>query len=453
MVRGLIVAAGAAAALSSTPPAFGAGWLPHPSDATWTYQWVDSIHSPTPTKEKVTVREQRGTTFILDWTTNELGNPTGAVSGAGLMYFQDTTAGLVEPDPGWQSTAPPPSFPVLCAQPTRCGNSLASTLYQLVWGTRAPVLAEPVVAGATWTSRGGAEGEVMSFSQYRGRETITVPAFTVPVVAAKVRTDITHTGALGDPYGSGVRTVWWVYGVGPVRIVFEHSGGAEAPVTTAELVSTNQSARMPPSDENYFPLNVGTKRRYRWTNSKHLRQPSIQELSIAESINNSARFDVKHIRGPIRVAGTYGFSLRTDGLTNIFAATRVASLAKFPPLGPRFVPQNRRRRFFTPFDLMTYGLNPVLQAHPAAGQAWSAKAPSRDFSTFGVTGGTRVLGMRTVRVPAGTFSALAVRSTLRQAKFPFGSGTRTSYFVAGKGLVKLVFRHADGSTSTVELLR
>jgi hypothetical protein len=37
--------------------------------------------------------------------------------------------------------------------------------------------------------------------------------------------------------------------------------------------------------------------------------------------------------------------------------------------------------------------------------------------------------------------------------FKFGSGTRTSYFAAGKGLVKLVFRHGDGSTSVVELVR
>ena len=34
-----------------------------------------------------------------------------------------------------------------------------------------------------------------------------------------------------------------------------------------------------------------------------------------------------------------------------------------------------------------------------------------------------------------------------------GSGTRTSYFVSGRGLVKLVFRHKDRSTSVVELLR
>jgi hypothetical protein len=46
-----------------------------------------------------------------------------------------------------------------------------------------------------------------------------------------------------------------------------------------------------------------------------------------------------------------------------------------------------------------------------------------------------------------------VRSTLRQTGHRFGSGSRTSYFAAGVGLVKLTFRHADGSTSTVERTR
>jgi hypothetical protein len=46
-----------------------------------------------------------------------------------------------------------------------------------------------------------------------------------------------------------------------------------------------------------------------------------------------------------------------------------------------------------------------------------------------------------------------VRSTLAQQGFPFGSGVRTSYFAPGKGLVKLVFAHRDGSTSVVQLLR
>lgn len=102
---------------------------------------------------------------------------------------------------------------------------------------------------------------------------------------------------------------------------------------------------------------------------------------------------------------------------------------------------------------MTFGFNPILTAYPAAGDSWSATKPSRDFSIYGVTGETRVLGVHAVTVPAGTFQALVVRSTLVQAGFPYGSGTRTCWFAPGKGLVKLVFAHGDGSISTVELLK
>ena len=60
--------------------------------------------------------------------------------------------------------------------------------------------------------------------------------------------------------------------------------------------------------------------------------------------------------------------------------------------------------------------------------------------------------MQKVKVPAGTFKALVVTSTLTQPGFPFGSGTRTMWFAPDKGLVKLVFKHGDGSVSTVELI-
>ena len=45
-----------------------------------------------------------------------------------------------------------------------------------------------------------------------------------------------------------------------------------------------------------------------------------------------------------------------------------------------------------------------------------------------------------------------MRSVLKQQGFPFGSGTRTSWFAPGRGLVKLVFKHGDGSVSTVQLI-
>ena len=443
LVVALFAAAPAAAPASS--------WFPHPADASWTYAWSNSAHAATPTKEKVTVKEQKDNAFVLEWTTQNLDNPSGAVTSQGLMAFQDTTSGLVNTD--WQSTPPPSHFPILCATVTRCGNSLAGTLYLLIWGNRAPTLVSPLLAGSTWASRGGAEGDVTSVSRYVGREPVKVPAFEGPVIAAKVRTDVTQAGALGDPFGSGVRTVWWVFGVGPVKVVFEHAGGADAPTTTSELQSTSLQPVMPPPDANFFPLIKDRKVRYRWTNTKHLRQASVQEFHVEESVNNSARVAVKHVSGPIRVAGSYGFTLRTDGITNIWGATQAASKARFPALGPRGVPAAQRRHFFTPYDLMVFGTNPILPAYARAGDRWAVKVPSRDYSVFGATGSTRILGTRTVRTPAGRFSALAVESTLRQAGFPFGSGTRTSYFVAGRGLVKLVFRHGDGSVSTVDLVR
>ena len=74
---------------------------------------------------------------------------------------------------------------------------------------------------------------------------------------------------------------------------------------------------------------------------------------------------------------------------------------------------------------------------------------SSDFDVYGVTGTSRVVGVQRVTVPAGTFDALVVRSTLNQPGFPWGSGVRTSWFAPGKGLVKLVFQHGDGSVSNV----
>jgi hypothetical protein len=61
--------------------------------------------------------------------------------------------------------------------------------------------------------------------------------------------------------------------------------------------------------------------------------------------------------------------------------------------------------------------------------------------------------MQTVHVPAGTFRALVVRSTLTQQRYSFGSGIRTCWFAPGEGLVKLVFAHRDGSVSTVVRLK
>lgn len=426
-------------------------WWPHPEDGTWTYQWTDSLYNTSPTKEKVTVKEQKGKSWVVSWTTKDVGNPDDYLLSFGDMAFQETTAGIINTD--WASNPPPPDFPILCPQIGGCNNSLASTMYYLIWGSRSPVLAAPLLQGASWQGVGGAQNDVSSTSNYEGTEMVKVPAFPDGVLAAKVRTETTQAGALGDPYGSGVRTVWWVFGVGPVKMVFEHAGGSDAPVTTSELQETNLAAKAPPADVNYFPLTKGLKLRYRLTNTRYVKTPSIQEVVVDEVVNSSARLTARHLKGPIKVAGSYGFTTRTDGVTNIWGQTKAATAIKFPPLGPKALPKDKRRHFFTPLDLMNFGFNPILTAYPAAGQTWGSKNPSRDFSTFGVNGSARVLGIQKVKVPAGTFDALVVQASLNQPGFKFGSGTRTSYFVSGKGLVKLVFRHGDRSVTTVELLK
>ena len=179
----------------------------------------------------------------------------------------------------------------------------------------------------------------------------------------------------------------------------------------------------------------------------------VEKFVVDAAANGSARFTVASVSGPIKVAGAYGYTSTTAGLANIWGTVKAASIAKLPKLGPASLPAKKRRHFFTPFDLMNFGFEPILPAYPAAGTSWSGHASGIAYSVFGVTGATRVLGLQTVTVPAGTFRALAVRSTLVQKGFPFGSGTRTAWFAPGRGLVKLVFQHGDGSVSDVELLR
>ena len=449
-MRGVLVVLAAVAAASLAAPSYAGGWLPHPADATWTYQWTDSVYQTTPTNENVTVKSTSGSSFTLAWDTNGAGTPDAPQS-SGTVSFQDTNSGILNTD--WTSTPPPPTFPILCSSQAQCGNSLASALYNLIWGSRAPLLFEPLLQGTSWNTTGGAANDVTSQNDYLGTEQITVPAFDQPVTAAKIQSTITQAGALGDPYGSGVRTTWWVYGVGPVKIVFQHAGGTGAPVTTAVLQSTNQTAQPPPFDANYFPLQAGLKGKYRWTNKRYFTKPEVESYNVDQAANDTAIVKVQSVSGPMKVAGAYQFTTRIDGVTSVASATKAASLAKLPPLGPRSLPTAKRRHFFTPFDLMTYGFSPLIQAYPTAGDTWSSDPNSRDFDVYGVTGSSRIVGVQKVTVPAGTFEALVVTSTLSQPGFKFGSGTRTMWFAANRGLVKLVFRHGDGSVSTVELLK
>jgi hypothetical protein len=367
---------------------------------------------------------------------------------AGTLDLQHTDAGLV--NLSYQSTPPPLVFPILCASASDCGNSLAAAAHLLIWGSRSPVLAEPLLRRSRWGARGGADNDVVSDNRYGGRERVTTPAFPAGIEAAKVESRITQAGAIGDPFGSGVRTVWWVRGVGPVKIELRHAGGE---LSRAELQSTNLAPLALPSDVSLMPLNRGDTATFRWRNNRHMRRWSVQRFSVSEVVNNTSQVAVTHVSGPIAVAGSYVLSTRLSGITLISGATRAATRAKFPRLGPRGAPAADRLHFFTPYDLMVYGFNPIVPVGAAKGATWRSSRHGRDWKLFRVSGASRVTGTQRVRTPAGTFETTVVRSTLKQRGYRFGSGVRKSFFAAGKGLVKLKFRHRDGSVSTVQRQR
>jgi hypothetical protein len=444
LAAALVLAAASPAVADLNDPADQ--WLPSSDGAEWVYRWSNSDYQPAPRTEKYTVQSRNGTAFRLRW--DEQGAGPYDTPSSGTIDFRYTDAGLVNLN--YQSTQPPPQFPILCASATSCGNSVAGAMYLLIWGTRSPTLAEPLLAGTRWNSLGGAGNDVASASRYVGHEKVVVPAFPKGVDAAKVEAQITQAGAVGDPFGSGVRTVWWVRGVGPVKMSMRHAGGE---LSSAELASTNLKPLALPADANLLPLNNGDVVRFRWRNSKHMKAWATQDFTVSAVVNASAQVDVKRVSGPINVAGAYTLSTRLSGVTSLSATTQAATRAKFPPLGPRSAASADRRRFFTAYDFMTYGFGPVVPVYAKTGQTWRSSRDSRDWKIFGVTGKSTVLRPVKVRVKAGRFKAVPIRSTLTQRGFPFGSGTRTAYFAPGKGLVKLVFKHKDGSVSTVERVK
>ena len=303
-------------------------WFPRSDGASWTYAWDNTTYQPDARRERYDLTARSGRSFRLSWA--EVEPPPGETPSQGTMDFQQTDAGLINTDYG--STPPPARFPVLCASANGCGNSLSGALYQLIWGTRSPVLAEPLVQGTQWSSLGGANNDVASSNRYDGRQRVTVPAFPQGIEAAVVRSEVSQAGALGDPFGTGVRTVWWVRGVGPVQIEFRHASGE---TSTARLDATNLQPLPLPSDENLLPLNKGETGTFRWRNSRHMKQWSTQRYVVSEVVNNSARVDVKHVRGPIRVAASYALATRISGTTLLSASTRATLKAKFPALGPK----------------------------------------------------------------------------------------------------------------------
>jgi hypothetical protein len=101
-----------------------------------------------------------------------------------------------------------------------------------------------------------------------------------------------------------------------------------------------------------------------------------------QAANGTAIAKFSSASGPMKVAGAYQFTTRLDGVTSVASATKAASLVKLPPLGPSALAADKRRHFFTPFDLMTFGFG-CAAGVPDARHDVVVRAQNRDFAVTG----------------------------------------------------------------------
>ena len=215
------------AAFVVVPNGLAAGWLPHAADATWTYKWTDSVYSPTPTTEKRDGQGHEGRDVHARVDDRRVEQPR--------RRGQHHRPGRLPGDerrPRQHRLDEQRSAAVVARALCHARGLPQRAFERVLQRDLGLALARPrraAAPGHDLAGTGGAQNDVSAASTYLGTEQITVPAFQGPVTAAKVRSTITQAGALGDPYGSGTRTTWWVYGVGPVKIEFQHAGGERRP--------------------------------------------------------------------------------------------------------------------------------------------------------------------------------------------------------------------------------
>ena len=278
--------------------------------------------------------------------------------------------------PTGRATPPPAAFPILCAIARRSATTASRA--------RTTTSSGAARAGAR---RAAAEGHELDEHGRRRRTTSRAR----PTISASRRSpcrrsrrrssrrrcgrEITQAGALGDPYGSGVRTVWWVYGVGPVKIVFQHAGGERADHDVGARRARTRRRKPPPPDDALLPARQGREA------DVPLDEHEAHEEAVGAGVRRRTRSRtaprasrVKHVSGPIRVAGR----------VRLHAACRRRHELLGDDASPRRSPASRRsgRRAAegrsgatssTPFDLMLYGFNPIIPAYPTPGATWSVE--------------------------------------------------------------------------------
>ena len=141
----------------------------------------------------------------------------------------------------------------------------------------------PLDVGDTWTQEG--KWDTQMETTLAGYEQVVVSAGTFPA-SLKHKTVFVDANAGSDLKNSlvnGTRYLWFVKGVGPVKMRYEHANGV---VTEAELLEYN----VPIKGDAYFPLEVGNQWTYKWQNG-YRAEAVIETCRVARELGTSKAFD------------------------------------------------------------------------------------------------------------------------------------------------------------------
>ena len=396
LARSLLLAVLLSLAFAS--PAAAESWLPHPGGRHVDLRVDGQRLQPDADEGEGDGQGATGELLHARLDDEEEGNPrTRSSASATSRSWRRPPASST---PTGRATRRRPSFPVLCAARRAAATASPARTTTSSGARGARRSRRRSLDGASGRAPAARGNDIDELSRLRRPEQVTVPAFGQPVQAAKVRTR-DHAGRRARR-SLRQRRPHRLVGLGcrPVKVVFEHAGGANAPVTTAR----------PPRDEPDAEARAGRRELLPARQGRHHDVPLDELAPPQEAVGpaghgrevgeRSAQLAVKSVSGPDQGRGRLRLHLPCRRAHEHLARRQLGVARELPAARPEgAAAATSAGASSTPFDLMNFGFNPSLRAYPRPAQSWEGRVSGRDFAVYGVTGTPRS-GRPTVKVPA-----------------------------------------------------
>lgn len=197
--------------------------------------------------------------------------------------------------------------------------------------------------------------------------------------------------------------------------------------STSHAASSEPLATIEPNQ--YFPLELGNQWVYSWTNSLYTPSPFVETVIVAKEMSGQYTLYARHrcASGQFQISTASGYQWTSYG---------TSGCNPFP----------------VPMYMLLYYLYTPENLFPASfqvGSIWSGTGSWYGVPYSGTT--TVVTNTATVLVNGHTYTNCLQIRTVITGPHEFGAGTRDAWFAPDVGLVKLIYQHEDGSTTTAEL--